>query len=353
MPTKLLILFCLCVQMLYSQKDSLKKVSVFPIPLLYYTPETRLSFGAGVNFTFKVKPNLQTNPSQVLGGFAYTQNKQLLLYSQFNIFSAENKFFIKGEVGYYRFNYFFWGIGNRANQEELFFVDFPRVQLFTMKKMSERIYLGPAFLFENYKVKGLEPKGQLSTGTIPGGEGNYFVGFGAQGVYDSRNVIFFPSKGMFIEAQAYQTPNLGTGSQQFFRSSLSISNYRPFLKSGVFATQFFAGTAQGAVPFQQLQFIGGNKRTRGYYEGRYRDNNVVSAQVELRKMFWSSVGGVAFLGIGALGNNSPVIDVSQTFISYGAGLRFCIDKINKLNLRIDYAFGNDEQFFYFTVGEAF
>jgi hypothetical protein len=37
----------------------------------------------------------------------------------------------------------------------------------------------------------------------------------------------------------------------------------------------------------------------------------------------------------------------------GAGLRFRIDRKEKLNLRLDLALGKNSQAIYFTVGEAF
>lgn len=76
-----------------------QKSSLIPIPIVYYTPETRLAAGAAILYTFRFRGQSGlTRPSQVQVGFAYTQEKQLLLYLPFQVFFSEGNWQTYGEL---------------------------------------------------------------------------------------------------------------------------------------------------------------------------------------------------------------------------------------------------------------
>lgn len=54
------------------------------------------------------------------------------------------------------------------------------------------------------------------------------------------------------------------------------------------------------APFNALSLLGGSRRLRGYYEGRYRDQNSALVQAELRVDVFKRLGAVVFGGVGAL-----------------------------------------------------
>lgn len=45
--------------------------------------------------------------------------------------------------------------------------------------------------------------------------------------------------------------------------------------------------------------------------------------------------------------------MSNILPSYGAGLRFKINRKENVNVRVDYGFGNGQQNLYFFIAEAF
>ena len=59
-----------------------------------------------------LKDTLGARRSTVTVGFAYTQLKQLLVYFPFQLFPHNQKYWIQGEAGYYRYVYYFFGVGN-------------------------------------------------------------------------------------------------------------------------------------------------------------------------------------------------------------------------------------------------
>ena len=110
----------------------------------------------------------------------------------------------------------------------------------------------------------------------------------------------------------------------------------------------------GAVPFRELANLGGDKLLRGYYDGRYRDRQLVVAQVELRRQLFWRFNGVLFGGVGQVGNTLADFDEGGLKYTGGAGLRFRFNRRDRLNVRFDYGVGRDGSTgFYFNFGEAF
>ncbi|MGB3547879.1 MAG: hypothetical protein WBA17_12940, partial [Saprospiraceae bacterium] len=87
-----------------SARDSTQFITGYP--LLFYFPETRLGLGGGLVANRNLNPSLEgTRPSNIQLGAAYTLNKQLLLFSFFNLFLDEDRSQISGEVAYYDYFY--------------------------------------------------------------------------------------------------------------------------------------------------------------------------------------------------------------------------------------------------------
>ena len=82
--------------------------------------------------------------------------------------------------------------------------------------------------------------------------------------------------------------------------------------------------------------------------------NKAVIQAEYRVPIFWRIGVVAFGDIGNVSDDIGSLDFSNLKYSYGAGLRFALDRLEKLNLRFDYGatthFGHG---FYLQLGEAF
>ena len=220
--------------------DSVPKAfSLLPLPLIYYTPETRLAYGVAPTFTFRFRRDMAAlradsgvslRPSQVTLGFAYTQNKQLLFYLPFQLFYDRDKYYINGEAGYYKYSYFFFGVGQREVPRELYAVNFPRIRVNAFRQIAPgipkgKLYAGIRYQYEDYQVTSVEPDGLLATGAVPGGLGSTLSGAGLGLFFDSRDRIFFPTTGVVAD-MAYLNQNRALGSNvQFDRYSADVSSY--------------------------------------------------------------------------------------------------------------------------------
>lgn len=101
---------------------------------------------------------------------------------------------------------------------------------------------------------------------------NANVGLFAQ--YDTRDVTFNASKGIFIKAEAKWYPEwLGNTRRTFGRFTLTFDFYQKLWKGAVLACDLYADATTGTPSWHMYAKMGGMERMRGYYEGRYRDKN--------------------------------------------------------------------------------
>ncbi|QIX62483.1 BamA/TamA family outer membrane protein [Hymenobacter sp. BT18] len=347
--------------------DSLpKRVSVFPLPVVYYTPETRLAFGAAATATLRFRRDTgdtTARPSQLTFGVAYTQNRQLLVYLPFQVFYDHNRYYAYGEAGYYRYTYYFFGVGERAVPRELYGVNFPRIRMNAFRRIVPgwrcgKLYAGLRYQYEDYRVTRVVADGELASGRVPGGRGSRLTGGGLGLFFDARDRVFFPTKGVVADL-AYLHRNRATGAGaagetiRFSRLSADVSSYHRLAPRTVLALNYFVSYTAGTAPFNALSLLGGTRRLRGYYEGRYRDQNAAVLQSELRLPVYRRLGAVVFGGVGALGDERQLLRLNAPKAAYGAGLRFTVNRRDHLNLRVDYGLGRHSSGLYITIGEAF
>jgi len=62
---------------------------------------------------------------------------------------------------------------------------------------------------------------------------------------------------------------------------------------------------------------------------------------------------VAFAGIGDVAPAPSKLTLAGNLWSAGLGFRFMVDSRERVNLRVDFGFGNDDSGFYISLGEAF
>ncbi len=323
-------------------------------PVVSYTPETRIGYGlAGVGI-FRLGKNIsETKPSEVSIGIGFTQNNQQLYYLPFTLYTNKNKYFIYGEGGYYKYNYYFYGIGENYIPRELYYADFPRIRLTALKQFAPNYYAGLRYQYENYRIIQTTPGGELSSGIIPGSNGSVTSGAGIVQIYDKRDSVLYPTKGYWMELTAVINPTSFASSTNFQQYSLDATTYKKINAKVVWANELYTKIVSGNAPFSQYAILGGNKRMRGFYEGEYRNKNTLILQTEFRALIYKRIGAAVFGSAGFIGGDNEYVDLGEPKCTYGAGLRYIVNKNDHLNLRLDYAIGNGTGQFYATFGEAF
>jgi outer membrane protein assembly factor BamA len=138
----------------------------------------------------------------------------------------------------------------------------------------------------------------------------------------------------------------------FLSNSLDARYYKT-INNVIFNSNIYAVHNKGIVPFRLMPSLGGARFLRGYYSGRFRDNNMSLAQIEFRrKLFWK-IGVAAFTGAGQVYSDVRDINVNRIHYNYGGGLRFQLSKESEANIRVDYGRTRDSHGVYIVFGECF
>jgi len=335
----------------------IRKSSLVVLPIAFYTPETRLGGGAAGVFAFRFRGEPDSlRPSQVQAGLAYTLVNQLLAYLPFQIFYDEGRYNSYGEIGYYRYFYRYFGLGNQTSEadEEIYNAVYPRLRLNVLQRVRPNLYLGFRYWFDNYKITERDENGELIGNHITGSRGGIISALGAVANYDSRDDIFFPGKGALIETVWLHNTELLGSDFNFNRFSIDATAYHTLHWEHILAVNAFTDMTFGEVPFFQLAFIGGTRKMRGYWEGRFRDKKLWMLQTEYRlPLFWR-LGAVVFGGMGSVAPTVADFASKEVHFSYGAGLRVRLSNTEKINVRLDVGIDETGNWFpYLTVGEAF
>jgi hypothetical protein len=206
-------------------------------------------------------------------------------------------------------------------------------------------------------MAGTTPGGLLAKGTIPGSNGSVSSGAGIVQILDRRDTLLYPTKGYWMELVAlFNSTQLGS-TQNYQQYSYDVTYYIRVYKNVVWANELYTKYLNGAAPFDQYALLGGNKKLRGFYEGRYRDKHSLIVQTEFRSQIYKRLGAVVFGGVGFIGGDSEYVRFNLPKFAYGGGLRYVINKKDHLNLRLDYALSSGapltKGYFYATFGEAF
>jgi hypothetical protein len=110
----------------------------------------------------------------------------------------------------------------------------------------------------------------------------------------------------------------------------------------------------GSPPFYDLGLLGGSKLMRGTIMGRYRDKTYYVLQSEYRMpvLVWR-FGLILFAGIGDVAPSVGKITISTVKPTYGLGIRFRFDELEKVEIRMDMGFGKGSNGVYFDINQAF
>jgi hypothetical protein len=351
------VFFCF-IQTISAQDSTKKKLlrnrNTIALPLIFRLPETRFGGGVGGVATFGFsRDSIGAKLSQISFGATYTQNKQILIFFPFKVFTNNNKYYFASENGWFRYNYIYSGIGENLVAEEKYGADYERVRLLASRAINPNTYLGVRINFENYNVTSTVDGGELASGRINGSKKSRTLGLGMSILRDTRDQVFYPRKGIFSEVFVVPSSRIFGANRNFTKISADIANYKSFGKKTVLASNYVFTANIGDVPFNQLAYLGGQYRMRGIFEGYFRDKNSLIIQQEIRQEIWKRLGAVAFGSIAFLGSQeTSFLRLNKPKFTYGAGLRIATK--NHLNIRLDYAlspYGKGN--FYATIGEAF
>lgn len=356
-----------------AQEDSLKTVPVenlklplrvpanirhvLVLPIIARSIETGWSFGGAGAATFRVgKRDTLSRTSNVEGVALYTTERQFVAALNGSIYFPGERFIFNEQLSYSSFPDKFWGLGKFApdsNEESYKFHQY-FVFLHPQWLVAKNLFLGVVYQYQRVFDVDYTRGGLFDKENVPGRDGYHVSGIGLSVTYDTRNNAFAPDRGMMLQFYFDEfAPVLGSN----FLYTSYVLDMRRFIrvyKNQVLALQVQGDFNIGQVPLRSLAYLGGSNMMRGYYAGRFRDNNAGAVQAEYRvPLFWR-LGAVGFADMGNVGPVISDVNLRHFKYSYGGGLRVGLNRMEKLNLRLDYGLAKGgSNGFYLQLGEAF
>jgi hypothetical protein len=338
--------------------DSTRKAefTVLPWPIGYYTPETGIAGGAALVGVHRAALEDSTaRPSSFVLNVIYTQKKQIIAKVSPDVFLDSAMYHVVGPIYFSRYPLRFYGIGNNTpdDLEEHYTSRTFRVALDALRRIADGFSGGVSFLYDTQTLSELRPGGLLEQAAISGSSGGKTVGAGVVFHWDTRDNIFTPSSGHYC-LLTLRTSKPGIGSDfNFTYFNLDLRRYLEVTTGSVLAVQALATMTAGDVPFYFLAQLGGSDVMRGYFEGRYREKDLLAVQLEYRfPLFWR-IGGVVFAGAGDVAPELSRFCVAQVKPAVGVGLRFMYNVVERVNVRVDFGIGKKSSGLYMTAYEAF
>ena len=330
-------------------------------PVPGYNPVLGATLLLGTAKIYRPKIATATAPPWMTGGGAFVaENGSWAVGAGHKMNLQDDQWRISGGVVYADINYRFYGIGNDAGDQERYVPIRQQAPAFTAKftgRISSSWYLGFKLMAADSTIRlnpdELPPEFEIPPEWhIPADAFTPFLASVTPVVeYDSRDDDFFPRSGVLFSASVAIFSDKIASDFNFQVYDFAYNQYFRVGGKGVLAVRGYARVAEGDIPFFALSSLGQGSDLRGYTAGRYRDKALFSTQAEYRYELSPRWTVVAFGGVGGVG---PSLDkIPQLLPAGGGGVRFSLGKENKINIRLDLAWGKDDSAFYLAVGEAF
>ncbi len=352
---------CLALHSLFCQQGSVDTIAAprggFVIaPVVYYTPETRLAWGVvGIHYFRLGTPRRFARLSHYRFNLIRTQNKQSVAQVDYELYMPGDRILIDGMAKYSYFPDRFNGIGNRTTDadREAYTSSNWRLQLNLQRRWGDFLFAGMHLETYDISMRQIASRGQLATGRITGSNGGTISGLGIFLKWDSRDNTFSPAGGTYASLFLNRFFHILGGGFRFSQLAVDARHYLPLGGAQVLAVQGVFKTVWGDCPFQVLPMFGGLNLLRGYYDGRYRDRNMLAVQAEYRRPLWGRFGLCGFAGAAQVQAKASLLALDGFHAAAGIGLRYKFNPRENLNVRLDAGFAGPAPAFYLTFAEAF
>jgi outer membrane protein assembly factor BamA len=346
------------------QQDTLstrKQLRITPLPVIYYSPETRLGFGALVaaNFETVKVPDGLTKSSYAQTYYLYTVNKQYEWGNSIRIYAPKNKFIFNGKFKYTYFPEYYFGISTEDPQSKKDTIEYNRidVDLRFFWRLKRHFFAGVATRYNKISNVSATPAGHFNEDLPLGHDGYWELGIAPAITIETRDNFVYPRKGFFLEALYFVHPSWNKNSYGFRSLKLDARKYFPVTwlsDIDAIALQFLANINNGSVPFKEMAELGGSNTMRGYYTGFYRYNNLYALQAEYRSHIWWRLGFAVWAGAALTPEKWYTFFDHSVKPNVGIGLRLMMNKKDLLNVRLDQGFGKiNQRGFYLDISEAY
>jgi hypothetical protein len=336
------------------------------LPGAGYTLQTRFAGVIAANGAFYTDENEHANLSVVNALIAYTQNQQIILPVQSNIWTKGNKFNLMGDWRFYKYPQYTYGLGGHTtlNDADLMNYTYITIHQTVSKQVAKDLLAGIGYNLDYHwniteagyadgRVSDFQKYGKTSRSTSTGPSINL--------LFDDRRNPIYPLRGSYINLVFRQNLSF-LGSDKNWESILF--DYRkyfkvPGYKNSVVALWAYTWfTMGGDAPYLDLPSTAWDTYSnigRGYIQSRFRGKNLIDLEAEYRFVFTRNglLGGVIFANAQSV-SEWPSNKFDTVLPGMGLGLRIKVNKHSNTNVAIDYGFGaGGSNGLFVNLGEVF
>lgn len=319
----------------------------------HYASDTKFGLGLVAAGLYRTDPNDSILPPSNVSLYGDVSSVGFyMLGVRGNHIAPKGRYRIDYHLYFYSFPSDFWGIGYEMGDNDANKSDMKRWQaqaeVSFLFRVADNIYIGPMASYDYVIGKHIE-RPELLQGMD---QHTWNVGAGVSLVYDNRDNLTNPHRGIFLNINQMFRPGFMGNDYAFSTTAFRFDAYQRLGKGTVLAEDIRANLNFGNPSWGMMAELGGTHSMRGYYEGRYRDKHSLEATVELRQHVWKRNGIVVWVGAGTIFPKFSALRSKQILPNAGVGYRWEFKK--NVNVRLDYGFGKSGQSgFLFNINEAF
>jgi hypothetical protein len=333
-----------------------KDISLIVLPSADYSPETGLRLGVFADYYYKLggKQDSFTKQSITWLEAQYSFKNQLFTQFYTSTFTKNNKYYIGAKLGYINNLERFWGF-SYPNTSTRNYGNLEYMKTFLQTKITKRVarnlYAGCNANYTQYTDAHEVKTNQIDEDLLNINAKN--IGAGVSVTYDSRNFQASTSSGDYIDVSTSNNYDLLNNKSGFGNLTIDARHFYTKQKY-VFANQLYVMHTYNDAPLFDKAKVGGTNILRGYFLGRYRDNNMWCIQSEYRYQVHPMFKIAYFASIGGTSAALPMLFANKLLASNGVGLRLQLNKKKNIYMRFDGAIALDGSAgFYVKMGEAF
>lgn len=318
----------------------------------HYSSDTGLGIGlVGMGIYFQDKQDTISPPSDVaVFGDITTKQSYTLGVKGTHIFPYD-----KGRIEYtFAINSFkarFWGIGyEMGNKDDAGVMKRLKISANAsfMWEFADNMFFGPALTYDYVNAHEMDrPELLMGQDRLV-----WNIGAGVTFVYDSRDILTRPTKGVYINISQLFHPRFMSNGYAYTTTDFRFDTYGKLWKGAILAADIRGTLNFGNPSWGMMAQVGNSCSMRGYYGGRYRDKHKTEAQIELRQHIYKRHGVAVWGGAGTVFDKFSSVRFDRLLPNWGIGYRWEFKKNG--NIRLDYGFGkNGISGFVFNINEAF
>ena len=340
----------------FAESNDVKPAKKFDFSVIggpYYSSDTKLGIGIVAAGLYRRNLNDTINPAgqvNIYGDISITGYFKVgVRGSQF--FSGQ-KYRMAYDLSFESMPDKFWGIGYDMASQNSNMTKYKRwhAQLdasFLINIGHPGLYLGPRLLIDYLDGKNIK---QPQLWNFQRNK-TFTDAIGLAVEFDTRDNVFNAYKGVYARIDQLFAPRFIGNRYAFSSTEVTVSYYHQLWRTGVLAGRLHSRLTYGNTPWGLMSKLGGSYTMRGYWEGRYNDKCAADFTLELRQHLFSRFGAVVWGGVGEVFAKPK--DIFNTHLLWNAGVGLRWEFKHRVNVRVDYGFGQHENGLIFSINEAF